>query len=195
MAPEVCWQLRSSAPSCRAWMSLYYEGARNDQQWIDVWGLSGSVDLTLLHIYNSHQPDHSKGLQAMHDALLTDDRLEDWLSKLAEALVRQWSGEMAMLDSMPTAQPPGAVLLAPAEAVADAVDAVEVLAQQRGRPRGDEVHYTNDEGDAMMATSLRGPRARRSGGSGSSGAAPVTSSPPGSPLATPAGAGCGGKER
>ena len=194
MAPEVYWQVRTAASSCRAWMSLYYKGAKNDQRWEDVWGVSESVDLTLQQIYDSYLPEHHLAYQAVCHALLTDDRLENWLSRLAGEIAHQLTGEKALLDSMSTAKPPGATHLAPTWAVSDAMDTAKALALQRGRLRSGGTHGANDEGEATTATSRRSLRARRTGGSGGDGGTPAKSSPSGSQPKPLAGAGRGGKD-
>ena len=142
MAPEVCWRLRTAAPSCRAWLTLFYKGAKNDQRWLEVWGLSRGVDLTLQQIYASYQPDHQKGYQAVCHALLTDDRLEEWLSKLAGELAHQLTGEKALLDSVSTARPPGVARMAPTLATSEASDTADALAQRCGRLRSGGVRRT-----------------------------------------------------
>ena len=153
------------------------------------------MDLTLQQIYTSCQPDHQKGYQAVCHALLTDDRLEDWLSKLAGELAYQVLGERALLDSMPTAQPPGVAQTAPTLAVSDTTVTAGAFARRCWRLRNGGVRRTHDEEDATMATTLRRPRARRSSGTGGGGAAPVSLSPSGSPPVHPAGSGRGGRGR
>ena len=79
MAPEVYWQCRTAAGPFREWISLFFPGNRSDQRWVDIWGCAESTDLTLQQIYEA-QADPQAGYQWVCHALLTDDRLEGWLS-------------------------------------------------------------------------------------------------------------------
>ena len=80
IAPETYWSIRSMAPSVRQYLTLFYRGPKNTQEWNDMWVIGQSIDTTL----EAHQ---AHGYGGVTHCLDTDDRMERWLSRIgAEAV-------------------------------------------------------------------------------------------------------------
>ena len=53
IAAETYWSIRSSAPSVRQYLTLFWKGDKRSQEWHDIWTVGQSVDLALQHAHDT----------------------------------------------------------------------------------------------------------------------------------------------
>ena len=165
MAPEVYWQLRCAAEDCRRWLTSYCAGSKAGMEWFDLWGVAESVGITLAGVYQSG------GYPAVCHALMTDDRLECWLSRLAAAVTLQQAGDPVMAADLLAGRPPGAAPLAPEWALQSARESARTTALQRARLRSGKAAGESAMGGEGDDSALGAPRRPRRRGGSSSGTA------------------------
>ena len=195
MGPEVYWQIRAAAEDVRRWLTSYYSGNKSGMAWYDLWCAAESVDVTLAGVYQA--AEHSVpggGYPAVCNALLYDDRLETWLSRLAAEVTLLQTGDQVMASDLLASRPPGATPLAPEWALTSARDTARVTALQRNRLRtgkagGDSLMGGEDD---TASAGVRRPRRRGGSSSGSQPTAGAKGTGASSSSSTPAKRGGGG---
>ena len=164
MAPEVYWQIRCAATSCRDWVTLYFP-KKNSDTWGEIWSVAESADLTLQLAYEQAERfQQGLGYPAVCQLLAGDDRLESWMSRMAAEIEFLQTGELAVKEDMMSSRPPGKGHLAPAWAVTNSRDAAKAQAMQRARVRGTGGLADPDDDEGVAGGSRR-PRRRGRGGS------------------------------
>ena len=154
-APEIYWAVRGSgAASCREFMTLYYPGKRNDQEWTDLWCLAQSADVRL------HQGYMMGGFPEICRLLAEDDLLESWLTRLSAQFTYLRTGEKEMLVQLQATRAPGHEDLAPAWAVTAASDRAQALFRQAGRVNRnpDQAHADDDDAGLYRRKPRRKPK-------------------------------------
>jgi hypothetical protein len=145
MAAEVYWSIRGTgASSVKEYMALYYPAERRvGQSYRDLWMAADSVDTTLHMAYIAY------GYAGVQAALASDDRVENWLSRLAAQVAFNRSGDPAMLMDIQSGKPPGDSDIAPMWAITGARETARsaYVARQRARAGG-------GQGDGAAAAEL-----------------------------------------
>ena len=127
VAPETYWTLRRSAPTVRAWLSLFYPGDKTGTTWSQLWLAAEITDLELDRVHASH------GFAGVEHLLRTSDTIEHSLSTIGAHIAYHRSGDRRMFDQLATATPPGASDVLPAWAITEARDAAKLTFQQDAR--------------------------------------------------------------
>jgi len=154
MASEVYWQIRGAANSCRDWLTSYHVGPKTGTAWFDLWNVAESADISLDVAYRTG------GFPALCQALSADDRIENWMTRLAAEVAREKTGDDVMADELLSGRPPGASHLAPEWALQGARDNARAVALQRARMR---TGRAAEEGEVADPSARR---PRRRGGAG-----------------------------
>ena len=161
VAAEVYWNIRSSSPSVRQYLTLYYRGDKSSQLWHDLWLSGQSTDLHLEEVYEHY------GYAGVCRALDEDDKLEHWLSRIAAEITYQITGDAMARLELQSGRAPGNAHILPGWAVQAARDTTKAVFQQAGRVRamkgmgkGAYVQDGSDDGADGAAQPKRRPRRR-----------------------------------
>ena len=193
-AAEIYWKIRSQAEDVRRWLTAYYRGRKDDQEWRDLWLTAESADTSLQEVYERGFRGYPAGYGAVCAALDADDRVEGWLTRISAAVTYSLTGERSMLDSLQASKAPGATDLAPGWAVGAARDTAQAEFKQLGRlemQKGQGLPTSGaGRGEDSGGDGSRRPRRRRA--AGKSEASGPGGQPPKPKAGQPAGGGRGG---
>ena len=153
IAPETYWSIRSMAPSVRQYLTLFYRGPKNTQEWNDMWNIAQSVDGTLEIAYRHH------GYPGVTNALDTDDRLEHWFSRKGAEVAFDLTGDASMKRELQSSLAPGNSHIIPGWVVAVARDVTKQLYLQQGRISGSLPPAVQDQDDGQQQGGRRRRRA------------------------------------
>ena len=173
VASETYWKLRGSAASVRDYMAVHYQGARDTQEWHDLWAASVSVDVTLEEAYKKG------GYPEVCRTLEEDDRLEVWLCRLGAQVAFLRTGDRSMLRELQASTAPGQTDILPGWAIEAARNQGKSEFQQQGRVRAgySSQNQREEGGQGGAFRRPRRPPGKAGGGNGGGGGGGAAAKP------------------